>query len=248
MRNRVDCGLVFRMYIILYCSIHKKNLHYLLMQIGGYLRNTRQIPFVCRFLSTRASNSRSSENILHSAKRKWSIAPSTSGLHYTRKYPTTLLRSSLGKNLNSSCRWYSLEPTPITDPSRPGLFYHVLSPPTPISSSIPAFGISFLSTPPPSVESSAIIGWLPAASEGQGQEVSLGDFKENRESCFISSTDVELFFESNRDKFARSEIIPAKFRSILHEAIQAGLRDEVDDTQKNGALQLQHGWMHIHGI
>jgi hypothetical protein len=39
----------------------------------------------------------------------------------------------------------------------------------------------------------------------------------------------------------------AKFRKILHEAIQAGLREDVDDIQRNGALQLQSGWMHING-
>ncbi|KAI0826213.1 hypothetical protein BC629DRAFT_1578645 [Irpex lacteus] len=36
------------------------------------------------------------------------------------------------------------------------------------------------------------------------------------------------------------------FREILHEAIQSGLRDEVDDIQINGAIQTQQGWMHIH--
>jgi hypothetical protein len=39
----------------------------------------------------------------------------------------------------------------------------------------------------------------------------------------------------------------ANFRKVLHEAIQEGLMEEVDDIQINGALQLQEGWMHIHG-
>jgi hypothetical protein len=38
-----------------------------------------------------------------------------------------------------------------------------------------------------------------------------------------------------------------KFRNVLHEAIQAGLRERVDNIQINGAIQLQQGWMHIHG-
>ncbi|KAG5651630.1 hypothetical protein H0H81_008007 [Sphagnurus paluster] len=37
-----------------------------------------------------------------------------------------------------------------------------------------------------------------------------------------------------------------KFRDILHRAIQDGLRKDVDDIQRNGALQLTSGWMHIH--
>ncbi|KAG1752147.1 hypothetical protein EDB19DRAFT_1628122 [Suillus lakei] len=41
-------------------------------------------------------------------------------------------------------------------------------------------------------------------------------------------------------------IYTAKFRVIMHEAIQTGLRERVDDIWMNGALQLQQGWMHIH--
>ncbi|EGO02364.1 hypothetical protein SERLA73DRAFT_48533 [Serpula lacrymans var. lacrymans S7.3] len=41
--------------------------------------------------------------------------------------------------------------------------------------------------------------------------------------------------------------ITAKFRAVLHRAIQTGLREGADDIQINGALQLQIGWMHIHG-
>ncbi|EGO01073.1 hypothetical protein SERLA73DRAFT_27242, partial [Serpula lacrymans var. lacrymans S7.3] len=37
-----------------------------------------------------------------------------------------------------------------------------------------------------------------------------------------------------------------KFRALLHQAIQTGLREGADDIQINGALQLQNGWMHIH--
>lgn len=39
----------------------------------------------------------------------------------------------------------------------------------------------------------------------------------------------------------------AKFRDVLHEAVESGLRDGVDDIQINGAIQTQEGWMHIHG-
>lgn len=76
---------------------------------------------------------------------------------------------------------------PMKDPSRDDLYYHVLLPPTPISSSLPAFGLSFLPIPPPSADSCAVIGWLPAASEGEGQEAGLNDFKENRTFSSLST-------------------------------------------------------------
>ena len=75
--------------------------------------------------------------------------------------------------------------TSFPDPSRPDLFYHLVDPPTPASSSSPAFALSFLSSPPPTPDSSTIIGWLPAQSSGgpsQGQEAGLNDFRENRKS------------------------------------------------------------------
>lgn len=69
--------------------------------------------------------------------------------------------------------------TSFSDPERPDLYYHLVDPPTPVSASQPAFALSFLSTRPKTVDSSAIIGWLPAVS-GQGQEgAGLNDFKEN---------------------------------------------------------------------
>lgn len=39
----------------------------------------------------------------------------------------------------------------------------------------------------------------------------------------------------------------AEFRPIMHRAIQDALRKDMDEIQRNGALQLQNGWMHIHG-
>lgn len=44
------------------------------------------------------------------------------------------------------------------------------------------------------------------------------------------------------------DVLVARFREVLHKAVQEGLRDGVDEIQKNGALQLQQGWMHIHGM
>ncbi|KAJ6588383.1 hypothetical protein B0H19DRAFT_904941, partial [Mycena capillaripes] len=37
-----------------------------------------------------------------------------------------------------------------------------------------------------------------------------------------------------------------EFRTLLHQAVQDGLREKVDEVQINGAIQLGDGWMHIH--
>jgi len=39
----------------------------------------------------------------------------------------------------------------------------------------------------------------------------------------------------------------AKFVSFLHKVVQSGLTQGIDDIWKDTALQLQAGWMHIHG-
>ena len=63
------------------------------------------------------------------------------------------------------------------DPDRPDLFYHLFTPPTALSSTTPVFALSFLASPPPSILSSTILGWLPASGEGDG--AGLNDFVEN---------------------------------------------------------------------
>ncbi|KZT04959.1 uncharacterized protein LAESUDRAFT_813833 [Laetiporus sulphureus 93-53] len=102
-------------------------------------------------------------------------------------------------------------------PDRPDLFYHLFEPPTPVSSTVPVFALSFLPTAPPSVQSATVIGWLPASAPGDSDEAGLNDFVDN-----------------------------PRFRELLHETIQSGLRDGIDDIQINGAIQTQQGWMHIH--
>ncbi|KAJ7507215.1 hypothetical protein B0H11DRAFT_1705976 [Mycena galericulata] len=115
---------------------------------------------------------------------------------------------------------YSTRPVPpstsFSDPTRPDLHYHLVDPPTPLSSRLPAFALSFLPNRP-SNGSSTVIGWLPAATTANDDEAGLNDFVEN-----------------------------PKFRVLLHEAIQDGLREGVDDIQINGAAQLENGWMHVH--
>jgi hypothetical protein len=79
------------------------------------------------------------------------------------------------------------------DPNRPDLFYHVVNPPTPLSKSLPAYALSFLNHTPPRVDSSTVLGWLPAETYmtdspdmdhvHQTRETSAGlrDFVSNRE-------------------------------------------------------------------
>ena len=89
----------------------------------------------------------------------------------------------------------------FSDPHRPGLFYHFMNPPTPLSHTRPAFGLSFLHKAPPAVNSAAVIGWLPAQTYGpdddnnnnngvvadKATEASLHDFRGNRKFLFYSS-------------------------------------------------------------
>ncbi|KAF8480061.1 hypothetical protein DFH94DRAFT_630740 [Russula ochroleuca] len=103
------------------------------------------------------------------------------------------------------------------DPSRKGLFYHLVPPPTPLSATRPVFAVSLLADAPPSAESSTVLGWLPAETPGNDRDAGLNDFVEN-----------------------------PRFLPILHEAISEGLAEAVDDIQVAGALQLGEGWMHIH--
>ncbi|KAI0074935.1 hypothetical protein K474DRAFT_1709427 [Panus rudis PR-1116 ss-1] len=106
----------------------------------------------------------------------------------------------------------------IADPDRPDLFYHLFEPPHALSPSAPVYALSLLEEAPIDVTSRTIIGWLPAVTAGEGEDsAGLNDFVPN-----------------------------AAFVEILHEAVKSGLTDGVDEIQKNGALQLQQGWMHIH--
>ncbi|KAJ7291225.1 hypothetical protein C8J57DRAFT_1271865, partial [Mycena rebaudengoi] len=154
----------------------------------------------------------------------------------SRSFPRSLWTSSprFAHTFNSPPYWHGFRPrtsiasTSFTDPTRPDLHYHLVDPPTPISSTLPAFALSFLPSPPSSGTSSTIIGWLPAATTGTDEDAGLNDFRENRHpSNFISRS---------------------RLRTVLHQAVRDGLREEVDDIQINGARQIGSGWMHIHGV
>ncbi|KAJ7628456.1 hypothetical protein FB45DRAFT_918333 [Roridomyces roridus] len=66
----------------------------------------------------------------------------------------------------------------FTDPTRPDLHYHLVDPPTPLSSSLPAYALSFL---PTLARTATVIGWLPAATATSDAEAGLNDFVENPE-------------------------------------------------------------------
>lgn len=130
---------------------------------------------------------------------------------------------------------YSTSNSAISDPSRPDLFYHPVS--LPMIGSV--YAVSFLNQPPPIPDSCSVLGWLPAETAGEADaDAGLNDFVENRTSFTINYS----------TQFTSSlAVCTAKFRTIMHEAIQTGLREEVDGIWINGALQLQRGWMHVHG-
>ncbi|KAL0946099.1 hypothetical protein HGRIS_012364 [Hohenbuehelia grisea] len=108
----------------------------------------------------------------------------------------------------------------FADPTRPDLFYHLTRNLNAAAGARSVYALSFLPTSPARLDAPEVIGWLPAetsSSTGDSSEAGLNDFKEN-----------------------------PGFRTVLHEAIQAGLKEGVDDIQINGAIQTQEGWMHIH--
>ncbi|KAF9471101.1 hypothetical protein BDN70DRAFT_820464 [Pholiota conissans] len=136
--------------------------------------------------------------------------------------------------LKSPSRSYMSQTTDIVfpDPHRPDLFYHLVHAPTPLSKTLPAFALSFLDRSPSSVDSPAVIGWLPAQTyETDTPEPP----REGRSQPEERSAGLNDF------------IVNDKFVQLLHDTIKAGLADGVDDIWKDSAMALQSGWMHIHG-
>ena len=125
----------------------------------------------------------------HSARtRPWLTALTLTHSHYR---PSISRRPHpLGKRRSFTTSIPGSTPTSFPDPSRPDIFYHLVGPPTPLSSHRPAFAISFLPSPSPSPNSCTIIGWLPAAAGGadaeSDSEAGLNDFVENSDYIFFS--------------------------------------------------------------
>lgn len=92
--------------------------------------------------------------------------------------PTHLCRTRT--TLGQATRSYSSSPhTPVADPDRPELFYHLFDPPTPVSHAVPVYALSFVGEVLPSASSCAVIGWLPAIAVSESEEAGLNDFVPN---------------------------------------------------------------------
>ena len=104
--------------------------------------------------------------------RRQTHAPQTRTL--PRKYSTP----SPEANSESNSRVFA-------DPERPDLFYHLLEPPSTVSSTNYAFGLSFLDAlrSKDGAQSPRIIGYLPASEGGHAVKAGLNDFRENRKSA-----------------------------------------------------------------
>ncbi|KAI0752739.1 hypothetical protein C8Q80DRAFT_472435 [Daedaleopsis nitida] len=91
------------------------------------------------------------------------------------------------------------------DPDRPDLFYHLYTPPTALSSTTPVFALSFLATPPPSLLSSSVVGWLPASGEGEG--AGLNDFVENERFREVLHEAIQSALHDGADEVQRNGAI-----------------------------------------
>jgi hypothetical protein len=123
-----------------------------------------------------------------------------------------------------------LESSP--DPTRSDLFYHLTTLP---HSSAPVYALSFLPALPAALspKSPAVIGWLPASAEAEG-EAGLNDFAEN--GAFAVRSDER-----------KLTVRIANFRRALHDSVSTTLDEGADEVWVNGALQTGEGWMHING-
>ena len=122
----------------------------------------------------------------HGQHGRLGLAPSSSSFSIRRFFITsTRVLSAVSDGPSpSSTSSSAATTTSFEDPSRTGLFYHLVPPPTPLSDSRPAFALSLLADPPPSSESSTVLGWLPAETPGDDRVAGLNDFVENR-ACSI---------------------------------------------------------------
>ncbi|KAG0704132.1 hypothetical protein DFH29DRAFT_913101 [Suillus ampliporus] len=125
-----------------------------------------------------ASTNAAKRFALRIATRPSSSLPCTRSFTSIRIPParTSWRTASLTNHTHTLLARYSSSSSATSDPSRPDLFYHLVSLPT----SGPAYALSFLTQPPPTPDSCSVIGWLPAETTGEGDaEAGLNDFVEN---------------------------------------------------------------------
>ncbi len=93
-----------------------------------------------------------------------SLQTSCSHLHAPRA-SVTRPRRYISSTINTDSDATASTDTVFADPHRPGLFYHLVPAPTPISATRPAFALSFIAEPPRASDAPSVIGWLPAQTE-----------------------------------------------------------------------------------
>lgn len=120
--------------------------------------------------------------LIRSARMLSSVTRTVSSVR-AASAPLHRLRNGTKTHLFLRLNSTSVSPQHVTtfpDPSRPDLYYHLLRPPTPVSTKLSSFALSFLESPPSKADSPSVIGWLPAESEnGEQADAGLNDFREN---------------------------------------------------------------------
>ncbi|KDQ07669.1 hypothetical protein BOTBODRAFT_596818 [Botryobasidium botryosum FD-172 SS1] len=86
------------------------------------------------------------------------------------------------------------------DPTRPGLWYHFVPAPNPISKDTGAFACTLLESPPKTPDSATVLGLLPAV-EGAG----LRDFKENKKFLDLLHDSLERALKEGADEAITAE-------------------------------------------
>ncbi|KAF8323724.1 hypothetical protein DL93DRAFT_2027985, partial [Clavulina sp. PMI_390] len=108
--------------------------------------------------------------------------------------------------------------TSVEDPTRPGLFYHLVQ-----TSARPVYAVSFLHLAPKSEQSKTVIGWLPATTETTSESS-----------------------ESAEEEAGLQDFVPNQpFLDILHTSIQKALEKGRDAVIVAEALNRESGWLHI---
>lgn len=201
-----------------------------LLPLRSFLRNSRCIRSDSRTLLTppcRANTSRT-QLLVHGRRLPQ--------IHAQQSMRCDLPRVH-GLRTFSTSTFTTLPPTTLVDPTRPSLFYHLLTAPNPLSSQIPAYAVSFLDHPSKDPHGPAVLGWLPAAaSSSEAEEAGLGDFKENGE-CYLAATQdtAKRFFGT------------VNFINLMHDVIRKAIEEGTDERLNAEALQRNEGWMHING-
>lgn len=136
------------------------------------------------------------------------------------------------------------------DPSRPGLFYHLLHE----NSDSPKYAVSFLREAPAVANSPTVIGWLPAAAASSSSasetrppdeeaQAGLDDFVQNGMPHTLGLCE----YESQREHELSFHVRIDSFLEVLHTAIRKALESGSDESINAEASQRASGWLHVNG-